>query len=111
LDGDGQHDPADIRRLLAKLDEGYEMAVGARQVGNHASLGRRFANQFYNCLASWMTGYRIEDLTPVPRGAGVALPPAPLLAAERFLLPYYDHHGFLPLGVSRRLCPDPCRAA
>lgn len=63
MDGDGQHDPADIPRLLAKLDEGYEMAVGARQLGSHASLGRRFANQFYNRLASWMTGYRIEDLT------------------------------------------------
>ena len=63
MDADGQHDPADIPRLLAKLDEGYEMAVGARQADNHASLGRRFANGFYNRLASWMTGYRIEDLT------------------------------------------------
>jgi glycosyltransferase involved in cell wall biosynthesis len=63
MDGDGQHDPADIPRLLAKLDEGYAMAVGARHLDTHASLGRRFANQFYNRLASWMTGYRIEDLT------------------------------------------------
>ena len=39
------------------------MVVGARQLDTHASLGRRFANQFYNRLASWMTGYRIEDLT------------------------------------------------
>ncbi|MDR2613937.1 MAG: glycosyltransferase family 2 protein, partial [Candidatus Accumulibacter sp.] len=31
LDADGQHDPADIPRLLARLDEGYDMAVGARQ--------------------------------------------------------------------------------
>jgi len=63
MDADGQHDPADIPRLLAKLDEGYEMAVGARQLDTHASIGRRFANQFYNRLATWMTGYRIEDLT------------------------------------------------
>ena len=63
MDADGQHDPADIPPLLAKLDEGYEMAVGARQLDTHASLGRLFANQFYNRLASWMTGYRIEDLT------------------------------------------------
>ena len=33
LDADGQHDPADIPRLLARLDEGYDMAVGARQAG------------------------------------------------------------------------------
>ena len=63
MDADGQHDPADVARLLAKLDEGYEMVVGARQADTHASLGRRFANQSYNRLASWMTGYRIEDLT------------------------------------------------
>jgi glycosyltransferase involved in cell wall biosynthesis len=63
MDADGQHDPADIPRLLAKLDEGYEMVVGARQADTHASLGRRIANHGYNRLASWMTGYDIEDLT------------------------------------------------
>ena len=63
MDADGQHDPADIPRLLAKLDEGYEMVVGARQADTHASLGRRLANHGYNRLASWMTGYDIEDLT------------------------------------------------
>jgi glycosyltransferase involved in cell wall biosynthesis len=63
MDGDGQHDPADIPRLLAKLDEGYDMVVGARQADTHGSLHRRLANQFYNRLASWMTGYLIEDLT------------------------------------------------
>jgi len=63
MDADGQHDPEDIPRLLAKMDEGYEMAVGARQADTHASLGRRMANQVYNRLASVMTGYRIEDLT------------------------------------------------
>ncbi|MCH8133785.1 MAG: glycosyltransferase, partial [Myxococcales bacterium] len=30
MDGDGQHDPREIGRLLEKLDQGYEMAVGAR---------------------------------------------------------------------------------
>jgi glycosyltransferase involved in cell wall biosynthesis len=63
MDGDGQHDPADIPRLLAKLDEGYEMVVGARQADTHGSRHRRLANQFYNRLASWMTGYPIHDLT------------------------------------------------
>lgn len=63
MDADGQHAPADIPRLLAKLVEGHEMAVGARQADTHASPGRRLANQFYNRLASAMTGYRIEDLT------------------------------------------------
>ncbi|MDR0441656.1 MAG: glycosyltransferase family 2 protein [Candidatus Accumulibacter sp.] len=63
LDADGQHDPADIPRLLARLDEGYDMVVGARQAGSQASLGRGVANGLYNRLASYMTGHRVEDLT------------------------------------------------
>ena len=63
MDGDGQHRPADIPRLLAKLDEGYEMAVGARSWNTHASLGRRLANKIYNRLATYMTQNKIDDLT------------------------------------------------
>jgi glycosyltransferase involved in cell wall biosynthesis len=69
MDADGQHDPADIRRLLAKMEEGYEMVVGARSTDTHASLHRQVANQFYNRLASWMTGYPIKDLTSGFRAA------------------------------------------
>ena len=63
MDADGQHDPADIARLLSKLDEGHDKVVGARQKGSQASLGRGFANGLYNRLASWMTGHKVEDLT------------------------------------------------
>ncbi|CRI66653.1 Glycosyltransferase involved in cell wall biogenesis [Thiocapsa sp. KS1] len=63
LDADGQHDPADIPRLLAKLDEGYDMVVGARSVGSQASVGRSLANSFYNWLATLVTGHTILDLT------------------------------------------------
>ncbi len=63
LDADGQHDPADIPRLLAKFYEGYDMVVGARTLDTHASISKRIANQLYNRLASIMTGYRIQDLT------------------------------------------------
>jgi len=63
MDADGQHNPADIPRLLDKLNEGYDMVVGARKASTHASLLRRFANNFYNKLASIMTGHKIEDLT------------------------------------------------
>lgn len=69
MDADGQHDPADIERLLLKMDEGYEMVVGARQADTHASFGRRLANHSYNRLASWMTGYHIADLTSGFRAA------------------------------------------
>jgi len=63
MDGDGQHDPREIGKLLKKLDDGYGMAVGARESGSHASVGRLFANGFYNELASQLTGRRIPDLT------------------------------------------------
>ena len=69
MDGDGQHDPADIPRLLEKLEDGYEMAVGARAWDTHASTGRRFANRIYNGLASYMTATRIDDLTSGFRAA------------------------------------------
>ena len=63
MDADGQHDPEDIPLLLDKLYEGYDMVVGARSTGTHASLPKRFANSFYNRLATLMTGYKIDDLT------------------------------------------------
>ncbi len=63
MDADGQHDPADIPRLLTLIEQGHDMVVGARQKGSQASLGRGLANSLYNCLASWMTGHKVEDLT------------------------------------------------
>jgi len=63
MDADGQHDPADIARLLEELDKGFAMVVGARVASTHASLPRRIANYLYNRLASMMTGYPIADLT------------------------------------------------
>lgn len=65
MDADGQHDPADIPRLLAKLEagEGYAMAVGARVAHSQASWGRGVANRLYNRLAGWMANHRVLDLT------------------------------------------------
>lgn len=63
MDADGQHDPAHIQTLLHKLEEGYDMVVGARDASGQASRHRGLANAFYNRLASWMTGHRIDDLT------------------------------------------------
>lgn len=63
MDADGQHDPADIPRLLRALAEGHDMVIGARSGDGHASLGRGFANRFYNRLATYMTGKSVLDLT------------------------------------------------
>lgn len=63
MDADGQHDPADIPRLLAKLEEGFDMVVGARDWSGQAGVGRGIANTIYNWLASHMTGFKVADLT------------------------------------------------
>lgn len=63
LDADGQHDPEQIPLLLERIEQGYDMVVAARGRGGQASVGRSFANQFYNRLASWMTGRPVLDLT------------------------------------------------
>jgi glycosyltransferase involved in cell wall biosynthesis len=63
MDADGQHDPADISRLLGKLRDGYDMAVGSRTYDSHAGQHRAVANTFFNRLASWMVGHHIDDLT------------------------------------------------
>jgi len=63
MDADGQHNPDDIQRLLNKLDQGYDMVVGARQSDSHASRKRLIGNTVFNKLASFMTGQKIEDLT------------------------------------------------
>jgi glycosyltransferase involved in cell wall biosynthesis len=63
MDADGQHDPAAIPLLLRKLEEGYDMVVGARSSAGQANFSRGLANAFYNRIASWVTEFRVEDLT------------------------------------------------
>ena len=82
MDGDGQHDPKELGGLLQKLDEGYDMAVGARDSGSHANVGRLFANGLYNGIASLLTGRRIPDLT-----SGFRVARAHLFKEFLYLLP------------------------
>ena len=63
MDADGQHRPEDIKNLLSKYNEGYDMVVGARDGHSQSGKRRRIGNKIYNRLASWITGHRIEDLT------------------------------------------------
>jgi glycosyltransferase involved in cell wall biosynthesis len=83
MDGDGQHRPQDIQRLLAKLDEGYDMVVGARvSRKSQAGLHRAAANGFYNRFASWMSGHEVMDLT-----SGFRVVRADLFKRFLYLLP------------------------
>ena len=62
MDADGQHDPADIAALLEHKEK-FDMVVGARKKGSATSLHRDLANFFYNWLASYVTKFRVQDLT------------------------------------------------
>ena len=62
MDADGQNDPADIPRLLAKLDEGYDLASGWRTERWHEQrFTRRVPSVAANALISAMTGVKLHD--------------------------------------------------
>lgn len=62
MDGDLQHDPADIPKLLAGLEK-YDMVVGARTKGFHLSFVRSFLNSMLNKIASMLANHKVQDLT------------------------------------------------
>jgi glycosyltransferase involved in cell wall biosynthesis len=62
MDADGQHRPEDIIRLLQHKGD-YDMVVGARSRGSKTSWHRDLANFIYNWLASYVTKFKVEDLT------------------------------------------------
>ncbi|MFK5984971.1 MAG: glycosyltransferase family 2 protein [Pseudomonadota bacterium] len=63
LDGDGQHDPRDIPRLLQKYEDNpQQIIIGARKRNPETQpFARYFANKFANFWVSWAAGYRISD--------------------------------------------------
>ena len=110
MDGDGQHDPRELGNLLKKLDEGYHMAVGARDFRSHASVGRLFANGFYNELASMLSGRPIADLT-----SGFRVVRADLFRQFLYLLPNgFSYPTTITMAFLRSgypVCFEPIKAA
>jgi len=62
MDADGQHKPDDAKRLLQQIEK-YNMVVGARTKKSDTVWYRDIANIVYNRLASFMTDFKVEDLT------------------------------------------------
>jgi dolichol-phosphate mannosyltransferase len=60
LDGDLQDDPAEISRLLAKLDEGFDVVSGWKQV-RHDPWHKVWPSRIFNWLVSRMTGVKLHD--------------------------------------------------
>ena len=96
LDGDGQHDPEDIAKLLEHMPQ-FDMVVGARSRGDQASLGRALANKAYNRFASYVAKFTIKDLT-----SGFRAVKSNIAKSFVYLLPNtYSYPATITLGVLR----------
>lgn len=61
MDADLQNDPADIVRLLEKLDEGYDVVSGWRKNRHDTLITRKIPSMIANRLISWIGGVPLHD--------------------------------------------------
>ncbi|HZC28832.1 MAG TPA: glycosyltransferase family 2 protein, partial [Gaiellaceae bacterium] len=61
IDGDLQDDPAEIPRLLAKLDEGFDLVSGWK-TRRRDRLSRRLLSRLFNAVTSRFSGVRLHDM-------------------------------------------------
>lgn len=61
MDADLQNDPADITRLLNKLDEGYDVVSGWRKNRKDKMVTRKIPSMMANRLISWIGGVPLHD--------------------------------------------------
>jgi glycosyltransferase involved in cell wall biosynthesis len=96
MDGDGQHQPEDIGKMLEYFPQ-YDMVVGARPKGEQVSLFRGFGNRMLNYLASYVAKFRVQDLT-----SGFRAVKAEIAYNLLYLLPNtYSYPTTITLGVLR----------
>ncbi|MCK8600197.1 glycosyltransferase family 2 protein [Desulfoferrobacter suflitae] len=96
MDGDGQHDPSDIARMLEHIPD-YDMVVGARSFEGQASFWRALGNKAFNWFASYVAKFRIPDLT-----SGFRAVKADIARSFVYLLPNtYSYPTTITLGVLR----------
>lgn len=81
MDGDGQHNPEDIPRLVNRIGA-YDMVVGSRNRDSDTAAHRDIANKVFNTLATYISGQKIEDLT-----SGFRAIKAPIARQFLYLLP------------------------
>jgi len=62
MDGDGQHSPKDIPKILESIGE-YDMVIGTRTKHSDVSKFRAFGNYCLIKIANYLSGRKIADLT------------------------------------------------
>ena len=92
MDGDLQNDPADIPRLLDKLDEGYDVVVGWRYRRQDALITRKIPSFLANWVINRVTGIPVHD-------NGCSLKAFRGEVARTMPL-YSDMHRFMPAAAS-----------
>jgi len=92
MDADLQNDPADIPRMIEKLDEGYDIVSGWRKDRKDKLITRRIPSMIANRLVAKASGVHLNDY-------GCALKIYRREALEDFEL-YGDMHRFLPIFAS-----------
>lgn len=81
MDADGQHQPKEIAQFLDYIDR-YDLVIGARSSASDTAVHRNLANSIYNLIASYVSGFRIQDLT-----SGFRIIRADLAKRIAYLLP------------------------
>ena len=61
IDADLQDDPAELPRLLAKLEEGFDLVSGWK-TRRRDPWSRRLLSRIFNAVTSWMSGVRMHDM-------------------------------------------------
>ena len=89
LDGDGQNDPEDIPRIVAKLDEGYEVCSGWRKDRQDNALQRNIPSIIANKLISIVSGVELHDF-----GCSLKAYRTEVIKGVRL---YGEMHRFLPI--------------
>lgn len=92
IDADLQNDPADIPRLLAKLDEGYDVISGWRKDRQDATFRRNFLSRVANAIISRLSGVHLHDF-----GCSLKAYRRDVISSVRL---YGEMHRFVPIYAS-----------
>jgi glycosyltransferase involved in cell wall biosynthesis len=93
LDADGQDDPAEIPRLLAKLEEGFDLVSGWK-TRRRDPWRRRILSRIFNAVTGWVSGVRLHDMNCGLKAYRVEV--------VRGLALYGELHRFLPVLAHER---------